>query len=47
MKMFTYAFNDKRELTEFVNEKGISKEQIVNIYPEEDGMVVLHYYGEE
>ena len=46
MKLCTYAFNDKRELTAFVNEKGITKEQIVSIYPE-DGMVVLHYYEED
>ena len=45
MKMFTYAFNDERELNEFVNEKGISQEQIVNIYPE-NGMVILHYFAE-
>ena len=46
MKLITEAFNNERELNEFVNKMGITKEQIVIIYPEQ-GMVVLHYYAED
>lgn len=46
MKMYTRAFNDMREANTFVNEHGIAKDQIVNIFPAGDGTYLLVYYAE-
>lgn len=46
MKMFTRAFNDKRQATNFINESGISKDNIVAFFQENDGTYTLMYYGE-
>ena len=43
--MITRAFNDMRELTAFVNENGIAKEDIVNMFPTNDGLYILAYYA--
>ena len=47
MKMFTRAANDMREINDFVNAKGISKDQIVEIIQSKDGSYMLVYFAEE
>lgn len=47
MKMYTKACNDKREITTFINEKGIKKDDIITVFQDHDGLYVLMYYAEE
>lgn len=47
MKMFTQAANDMREINRFVNENGIEKDRIVNIFQSTDGTYLLVYYAED
>ena len=47
MKMYTKACNDKREITTFINKKGIRKEDIITVFQDKDGLYVLMYYAEE
>lgn len=47
MKMFTQAANDMREINDFVNEKGISNDQIVEILQSKDGTYMLVYFDED
>lgn len=47
MKMFTQAANDMREINTFVNENGIEKDHIVNIFQSTDGTYLLVYYAED
>ena len=46
MQMYTRAFNDKREVTDYINEKGIQKDAIVTVFQDSDGLFVLMYYAE-
>ena len=45
MRMYTYAFDKYEDLTDFVNDHGITKEQIVDIFPNK-GQYWLSYYAE-
>ena len=45
MRMYSYVFNTYSELTDFVNANGISKEQIVDIFPQ-GSQFCLSYYAE-
>ena len=45
--MFTQAANDMRGINDFVNAKGISKDQIVEIIQSNDGTYLLVYYAED
>lgn len=47
MRMRTKAANDMREINDFVNEKNIPKEHIVNIFQSSDGVYMLVYYSED
>lgn len=47
MKLITKSFNQKREIDDYVNGLGITKENIVTIYQDLDNTYVLVYYGEE
>ena len=42
--MLERSFNKMKELTEFVNDKKIKKEDIVNIFQNADGLFTLVYY---
>ena len=46
MKLYTMAFNDEKELADFVNEKGIEKKNIVNVFQTSFKDYMLVYYGE-
>lgn len=46
MKMITRAFNQMKELTDYVNDKGIKKDAIVSTFGSHDGLFFLVYYGE-
>lgn len=47
MEMRTFTANDMRTINEFVNNRGIEKSQIVNIFPTPDGEYVLTYFEKE
>lgn len=47
MRMYTRAFNKMVELEQFVNERDISKDQIVSISQSSDQNYFLVYYAEE
>lgn len=47
MKLLSKGANTMRELTDFVNEKGIQKDNIVSLGETRDGMFLLVYFGEE
>ena len=47
MKMYTIAANDMRSLETEANRKGVTKEQIVNIFQAIDGTYTLVYYKED
>lgn len=42
--MLTRGFNNMNELNEFVNEKSIRKEDIVNIFQDSKDTFILIYY---
>lgn len=46
MRMITRAFNQMKELTDYVNEHGIKKDAIVSTFGTGDGLFMLVYYGE-
>lgn len=47
MELLTRSFNLKQELVNWVNEHGIKKDQIVDIFQDSDKLFVLMYFGEE
>lgn len=47
MKMYTRAFNQMKEVNTFVNDEGITKDNIINIFQSNDGTFLLVYYAEE
>lgn len=46
MTMRTEAANDMRAINDFVNENGISKDQIVDIIQNNDGTYFLVYFAD-
>lgn len=46
MKMLTHSGNTMREITEFINQNGITKEQIFSIMQTKDGIFLLNYFEE-
>ena len=46
MRLYTIVMNDIREIEQFVNDRGISKDQIVDIFQNSYKEYVLIYYGE-
>ena len=44
MRMYTVGFNQMSEVNDYVNEKGITKEQIVSILQSASGTWLLVYY---
>lgn len=46
MRMQTYAANQMRDIEKFVNENGIDKKNIVDIFQSKEGDFVLVYYAE-
>lgn len=46
MRMRTYAANQLRDIEKFVNEYGIKKEDIVDIFQSKAGDFMLVYYAE-
>ena len=47
MKMQTWCANSQRDITDYINEHGIKKEMIVNIYQTREGEYILNYYSED
>lgn len=47
MKMMTQSGNSMRDLTEFVNQKGIEKDQIQTMMQTKDGTFLLIYFVED
>ena len=46
MRMYTKVFDQMSELNDFVNDRRISKDQIINIFSSSDGMFYLTWYAE-
>jgi len=46
MRLYTKSFNKKVELEEYVNNKGIQRENIVSVFQDNSGQFVLYYYDE-
>lgn len=46
MRMCTFAANQLRDIENFVNENGIKKENIVDIFQSKEGDFELVYYVE-
>ena len=44
MRMYTVGFNKATEVEQYVNNHGISKEQIVSILQADNGTWILMYY---
>ena len=44
MEMRTYVANRMKDIENFVNEKGITKDQILSINQNNDGTFVLYYF---
>ena len=47
MRMLTYAANKMREIDDFVNQNGIPKDNIVDIFQGSDGMFYISYFVED
>ena len=46
MRLYTIVKNDVREIENFINENGIQKDQVVNIFQNAYKEYVLIYFGE-
>lgn len=46
MRMYTEIFNQMRDLTQFVNARGIAKDDIAAVQQLADGTFMLVWYGE-
>ena len=46
MRMITFAANQMRDIENEIRAKGITKDQIVNVFQANDGTFLLIYYGE-
>lgn len=46
MKVYTQAFNDMRAATDFINEKGITKDRVLSLFQSDGGLYLLVYYAE-
>lgn len=46
MKMYTMSFNKMREVEEFINSNGISKENIINVFQLADKTFTVVYYAD-
>lgn len=44
MEMHTYVANSMKEMQDFVNSRGIQKDQIISINQNNDSTYVLFYY---
>ncbi len=44
--MYTHGANSMREIEKFVNDNGIDKKDIVDIFQSKDGSFFLVYYAE-
>ena len=47
MRMQTEVANSMRDINDFINEKNIPQERIVNIMETNDGMWIVNYFVEE
>ncbi len=47
MKLLVQAFNNKRDVTEFINKNGIAKEDILSLFQERDATYTLMYYAKD
>lgn len=47
MRMRILSADDKRKLEDEVNKRGISKEQIINVFQEKDGTFTVTYFEED
>ena len=47
MKMHTLAANDMRELETKANERGIQKEDIVQVFQSKEGLFIMTYYSKD
>jgi hypothetical protein len=47
MKLYTKSFNNKRDLVTFINDSGISKDDILSVFNEDDGLYTLMWYAEQ
>lgn len=45
MELITRSFNYKQELVDWVNEHGITKDQIVDIFQDSEKLFVLMYFS--
>lgn len=46
MKMYSRGFNRINEVENFVNREGIQKENIIEVFQNQDGTYLLLYYAE-
>jgi len=46
MRLYTRAFNNEKELEKWVNEHGIPKENVINIFETSSKDYMLVYYDE-
>lgn len=46
MRVYTQAFNDMRAATDFINEKGITKDRVLSLFQSDEGLYLLVYYAE-
>lgn len=46
MKLYTFEANQMRDIEDFVNNNGIDRKDIVEIFQAKDGDYVLVYYAE-
>lgn len=46
MRLYTEAFNNKRDAENFINENGIEKDNVLAFFQEKDGTYTLMYYAE-
>ena len=44
MEMLTQCANSMRDITNFINEQKLTKDQILNIMQLNDGTIVLNYF---
>lgn len=47
MKLLVKAFNDKRDVRDFINSSGLTKDDILSFFQESDKTYTLMYYAKD
>lgn len=47
MRLEIVSFNKQKEVTDFINSRGITKDKLISFFQERNGLYTLMYYAED